>query len=53
MTHSAPPTAPLKYHPDLEQAEADEVATADALVTTLLTTEIVALGVGLVVSVLL
>jgi len=35
VTHSAPPTAPLRYHPDLEQAEADEVATADGLVTAL------------------
>ena len=36
MTHSAPPTAPLRYHLDVEQPEADEAATADGMVTTLL-----------------
>lgn len=35
MHNAAPPTAPLKFHPGLEQTEADEAATADALVATL------------------
>ncbi len=35
MHNAAPPTAPLKFHPGIEQPEADEAATADALVTTL------------------
>ncbi len=35
MTHSAPPIAPLKYHPAVEQLEPDEAATADGLVATL------------------
>lgn len=30
-----PPPHPLKYHPDVEQQEADEASTADELVTTL------------------
>ena len=37
MPQPAPPTAPLRYHPDIEQPEADEAATADGLVTTLRT----------------
>lgn len=36
MTPSVPPTAPLRYRPDVEHYEADEAATADALVETLL-----------------
>ncbi|CAN5237044.1 catalase family protein [soil metagenome] len=36
MTHSAPPSAPLRYHPAVEQPEADEAATADGLVAALL-----------------
>ncbi len=35
MHNAAPPTAPLKFHSGIEQPEADEAATADALVTTL------------------
>ncbi|MFA6965016.1 catalase family protein [Bosea sp. (in: a-proteobacteria)] len=34
--HSAPPSAPLRYHPAVEQPEADEAATADGLVAALL-----------------
>jgi hypothetical protein len=33
--HPTPPTDPLRYHPDVEQLEADEAATADGLVATM------------------
>lgn len=35
MTKPNPPIAPLRYHPGVEQPEADEAAIADALVATL------------------